>query len=599
MNTMISPYWMVLVNIISVGIILIGIGIYRYIYPKKKINYFILLAIVSLLPCISIFRPGIYESGDLDGHIYRAIVFYNALKEGILIPSWGADLNAGFGYPVFSFIYLVPYYLISLIHFLGFSFITSSKIILFISFVSSGLIMYVSLKKLTKNELAAFAGSIVYLFTPYHLVDLHFRVAIAEVIAFVLTPTIFYFIIKIQESKKYIYVIVLGLLFGLFFLTHPAQFLFYTALFFVYLIYQQFIIKDTNIRVLIAVIISFFIGLSLSSFSWIARFTLTQYTHGSQLITIPVSYLQPSELLVSPWRYGFLFQGHTGELSFIIGYTQILLLFVALYVLFRIKTQNKNDKLLWFWTLTALFLIFCMLPYSKFIWNTVPLLNLMQFSYRLLHPLTFCLAIITSYIVLKYNKRTLVIHIFLVITVAYTILNWGNRNVITYIDDLWMKNHIATSTQTSEGMIEANPLWWSPEKIDWIKEVPKQHVEAIHGRADIREIKRTSINHSYIVSTADAATLMDNTFYFPNWTIRVDGKPVGINYQTTKYPARMVFEIPKGLHYVEVSYKDIPIIQYAKRISLLVLAIIFTYLLVYFFRMIKRKNTIAPSKRNR
>src|SRR3990167_11280779 len=114
---------MVVVNIISSLLLFGGVLIYRYIYPKKKINLFFLLILISILPIISIFRIGTYESGDFNIHIYRIMSFYDSLKEGILIPSWAAELNATYGNPLFIFNYSLPYYLISLFHFLGISFI--------------------------------------------------------------------------------------------------------------------------------------------------------------------------------------------------------------------------------------------------------------------------------------------------------------------------------------------------------------------------------------------------------------------------------------------------------------------------------------------
>ena len=108
-------------------IFLAGFLVYRYFFPKKKNNYLWLLILVALLPCISIFRPGPYESGDFVYHLYRAMAFSDALKDGIIIPSWAANLNGSYGYPVFIFIYNTPYYILSLLNLIGFSFIFSEK----------------------------------------------------------------------------------------------------------------------------------------------------------------------------------------------------------------------------------------------------------------------------------------------------------------------------------------------------------------------------------------------------------------------------------------------------------------------------------------
>src|SRR5579864_2700160 len=98
---MIGPYWMVFVNGILSLLILAGVFTYIYIYPKKRINYLLLFGLISLLPAISILRKGVYESGDFVYHLYRAMDFADALKDGVFIPSWAAHLNNNYGYPVF------------------------------------------------------------------------------------------------------------------------------------------------------------------------------------------------------------------------------------------------------------------------------------------------------------------------------------------------------------------------------------------------------------------------------------------------------------------------------------------------------------------
>src|SRR5579872_2205526 len=125
-----SSYWMVLVNIIASSLIILGVLTYSFIYPKKKVNLFVLLLLISLLPIISIFRTGVYESSDLTFHISESIVFYKSLTQGNIIPIWGGDMNGTYGYPLFMFFYPLPFYIISFIHFVGFTFINSVKILL-------------------------------------------------------------------------------------------------------------------------------------------------------------------------------------------------------------------------------------------------------------------------------------------------------------------------------------------------------------------------------------------------------------------------------------------------------------------------------------
>src|SRR3989344_2139616 len=150
---MLDPYRMVFVNIIGSLLILFGTLFYRYIYPKKKINVFYLLISFTIIASISILRKGAYESGDFNIHIYRSMEFYRSLMEGNIMPSWAGNLNATYGYPLFIFNYTLPYYFISLFHFLGLSFINSLKVFLFSNMILSGIFMYIFIQNKFKKDL--------------------------------------------------------------------------------------------------------------------------------------------------------------------------------------------------------------------------------------------------------------------------------------------------------------------------------------------------------------------------------------------------------------------------------------------------------------
>jgi len=569
---MLPQYWMVLINSIIALSVLSFFLIFIKFFPRKKINYYYLLGIASILPVISIFRKGVYESGDFVYHLYRAIAFDTSLREGILIPSWAGRLNGGFGYPVFIFIYNIPYYALSLIHLLGFSWITSEKILLAVIFIVSGFTMFIFLKKLVKDEMAAFTGSIVYLFSPYHLVDLHFRVALAELIAFVIAPIVFLLALKIFERPRLIFTLWLGLTLGILFLDHPPMFIFYSTLLFLYSAFKVFT-KEAKTKTIAYILASLCLGLTVSSYAWIARITLTTFTHGANLAKSVVLFVNPQDIIVSPWRLGFLFQGHKGELSFIIGYTEIAAIIIILFFVLRGAFNTKTARHLKFWLASITTMIFLMTPASYFIWKTIPLVNLMQFSYRFLHPIAFAVAIITAYFFLRFPKRKLVF-VFIVLTIGYTMLNWGNRGMVQGIDDAKISKSLEKSTQEGEGMIEGNPIWWNSPNEFWIKEIPEQRLTIIDGDADVIELRRTSTIHIYSVMVTEAATILENTFYFPGWTVRANEREIPIQYQNEKYPARIVFELPKGKYLVEVKYSDIPAMDYAKTVSFTTVIII-------------------------
>jgi hypothetical protein len=574
-----DPYKMILISVFLTFLLLIGI-FFGKIFFKKKVNLFLLLLIISLIPIVSIFRSGVYESGDFTIHIYRAMDFYESLRQGIFIPSWAGKLNSGFGYPVFLFIYIIPYYLISFFHFLGFSFVMSLKIILALAYVFSGISIWYVLKKLTKNEYAAFTGSIVYLFSPYHLVDLHFRVAIAEVLVFLIAPIIFYWILKIKDDFKIIYFVWLSLFLGILFLTHPAMYIIYSSLYLLYISFE-IVVKKSSKKLIIIYILSLLTSLVISSFSWMSRIFLSSITESSMLINIPVSFVHFKEILYSTWKLGFLFQGPYGQISYMLGYAGVFILLISVFFLIKkrqIKKVFYGD--IFFWTLISFCIIFVMLPYSKILWDNFKFLNLMQFAYRFLHVLTFCIAILASYLSLNYIKKTNIVYLLLACAIFYTVLNWGNRKMIPNVNDQVIRQNLPNSTKEEEKMIEATPLWWNTSR-DFLNQ-PKNTIETINGSAKIQIINRSNTEHVYKVNAISKTTMVDNTLYFPEWRVIVNEKEIPINYKYHGYNARIVFEIPKGESKIKVEYNDIKEIKYAKKISITVFFFLVSYLFIYY-----------------
>ena len=189
---MIDPYRMVFVNVFLSSFFILAFLFYKFIYPKKTPPYILMLFLISLLPLVSILRKGSYESGDLSLHAMRTISFYKILFEEHIRPVWTPEFNAGYGDPHFLFSYFLPYFLASVIHKIGFSFIFSIKALLAVTYIFSGIFMYIWVKY-EINGKAGFTAAVFYLFAPYHLVDIHFRVTVAESMSFAFIPILGWF----------------------------------------------------------------------------------------------------------------------------------------------------------------------------------------------------------------------------------------------------------------------------------------------------------------------------------------------------------------------------------------------------------------------
>lgn len=567
---MLDPYRMVTINVIASLILLVIFIVVKYVY-KKSLSPLFLLLTISILPVISIFRVGVYESGDFTIHIARSMAFYDALLEGNFLPSWAKDLNATHGYPLFIFNYSLPYYIISFFHFLGFSFITSMKIFLTTAFMLSGVTMYFWTKRIYKKSTAAFMAAIFYTFAPYHLIATHFKVTIGEVLTFALLPFAFHCTYLLYKKPRLPIVMLTGFVFSLLILSHAVLGFFSLLLAASFILFLSFGERET--LELKNISIAFIIALTISLYSWASPLLLQKYTI-NDVVPIGTAYFPMlSELLYSPWRQGFLFQGPQGEISLLLGYVHIFILLITLAVIFFKKIPIKIKGQLIFWIVATVLLIFLITAYSKPLWESVPFLKIVG-SHRLLIFTSFTMSLLAGYYVLLFNRRVLVF--FLVIfAIGTTILNWGHRRVMPDVTDSILKNNLWKSTAEGEGHFYANSKWVDIHN-PWFSKHPKQHIEILKGEGKVTNTKRTSTQHIYYVDAKTPLEVRENTLYFPGWEAKHDGK------KTTILPDKrgiITFTIPKGTYTLEVLYTDVQAVRMNKLISAVAFIIIIFYLL--------------------
>ncbi|PJA00043.1 MAG: hypothetical protein COX78_01080 [Candidatus Levybacteria bacterium CG_4_10_14_0_2_um_filter_35_8] len=561
---MIDPYRMVVVNIIASLIVLLGTFIYKFIYPKKKINLFTLLLVISLLPVISILRSGSYESGDFNIHIYRIISFSNVLKEGIIMPSWAADLNSSYGNPLFIFNYSLPYYFISFFHFVGIDFINATKLYLGLIMYFSSITMFLAVKEITNNKFAAFVSAIFYLFSPYHLIDVHFRATLGESTIFLVAPLIFLLITKYLKSGKYYWIILNSLITAMLVMAHPLLAICFCVVASLYILFTGIIYR--KIKYVLLSISSLILGGIISSYVWISFIIFAPYMYEYQ------SFANLSEkmfyhfeyLFFSPWRYGLLFQGPKGELAQIIGYTQLLVVAILIILFLTNKIKSSLKFFVLFWIIIFFFTIFLMHPLSIFFWKPFELFWMLLPYGRLSLVLTFCTSILAGYFAIIYpntNSKKYIVFFIIFLAIGYTILNWGHRRILPQASEEALARNVGKST-IYEGILVGflNNKWADPNNF-WFSTPPKNHLDVTTGKGSIKEVGRTSVKHEYVINAQTPVTIRENTLYYPGWSLEANGKNISIY---PGYRGIIYANLPKGLLHVKLTYKDIPIYMLSK-----------------------------------
>ena len=554
----------------SISVFIVFLTIAFLIRKKEKFGlYFVILA--SLLPLISLLRKGVHQSGDFAINISKAYDLWNSLSYGIFPVHWASILNATYGYPLFLFTYPLPYYAIALPKFLGISFIASEKFWIAVVFILSGIGMYLLLKQFL-NRNSSSLGAILYLFAPYHLVDMHFRIALGELFAFAFLPFVFYSIFKIKTNASRRYIKLLFVAYFCLMLSHQAATLIATPFIIITPLFLTI-----NKKKLLHIYIALFCAFLASSFYWLPVLEGTAHTLQVEFAK-SISFEDPKLYFISPWRFGFLYQGPVGQLSFPMGFVQIILTVFLTVSLMKDKVNKRLKKISFILLLILWFFVFLLFPFSDFLWKKLPLMTNFQFSYRMMLPISFILAIIGAISVDKI-KNSKVVYLIAIVAMLLTILNWGTRAMLTDITDSYLMHHAPLTTAEAEGLQPAAPINRNLHNI-WEKTPPISPLEVENGLATVSVISKTPTKHIYLLNVAKKSAFVENTYYFPGWNLYVNGKKHHFTYIDSQKSDKIRFVLLPGEYDVLLSFEATPIIKFANILSILGIIMLSSYLII-------------------
>jgi hypothetical protein len=539
---------------------------------KKYIFYFFLI-IFCFIPLIPLFYSGLPLTHDGQDHVVRIANFYENLREGNVIPRWGANLNWGYGHPILEFLYPGPSYIASFFHFFGFSLVDSVKIVFGLGMLLSGVFMFLWLSSFLAAE-ASLVGAILYMYAPYRFVDLNVRGAIGENFVFIWMPLVLYCIFKFFKTKKISYTILGGIALAMLILSHNAislMFLPFIIFYGIYL-YQRSVSSKFYILSFIFIIV---LGFALSAFFWLPAFAEGKYTLRN--IVTAGGYLDKfvsiSSLIYGKWSYGI-----SGQFTTQLGLTHWLALIVSPFIAFYL--HKKKNKLWIFATallVYTLIAIFLMLSQSSFIWINAMILQNFQFPWRFLSATTFGTAVLGavafSLIPKKYGRYLLIVFCLLILVLSKDYLR----------PKTYLQKPVSFYTGIYKGTTdtgESSPIW----SIRFMEKFPKAHMEVIDGNAKIKEIKRTFTYHEYEVNVKNKTLFSENTLYFPGWEISANNKPVQVQYQNMTYRGVMLFFLEPGNYNVKVIYRETKLRAFADGISVVVIFNILGFYLARFIR---------------
>lgn len=518
----------------------------------------LLLSLLSLVAASPLLSPGWYQSHEGNTIVERVVAIAYEIRGGDWYPRWLSMANLGKGVPFLNF-YPPGFYLTAgYLHAFGVPVLLAIKSICVALFALGAWGMFLWLRE-HYGVTGALLAAILYLFVPYHFVDIYVRGAMAEFTALAFFPFLFYGIdLSYSPGRLRAGMAVTAGATASIILTHYLSALMIAPFALIYFLRAAYISRPAG-RQLLAATVAPLIGVGLSAFYWLPvmgeRGYLNEFearvTDGYFAYTNHFVY--PAQWFSTFWGFRYSLPGPNDQMSFQIGTVLLLFVGAALVSLCIGKTGERGFAVIL--TLLGMGALFFTITASVPVYELLPVYRFVQFPWRFLGPATFFLAASAGHLGSPrgINRHPLV-PALLIVTVVLLSISFSTRQrsvEMRFPEDydqiaqsLIQKRQVSKLTERNDYL----PRWVDYEMVSFIN-LPAGPL-APTARIDGLQIGASRMTFS-ATSNQKLSLVTVRWFYFPGWQLRVDGEARPVRPGPNGF---INFDLPAGTHKVELSF---------------------------------------------
>ncbi|MEM7344578.1 MAG: 6-pyruvoyl-tetrahydropterin synthase-related protein [Chloroflexota bacterium] len=549
---------------------------------KLDPNIWLILAF-SIFAWAPLLTPAyFFNAHDAKHSIFFLVEFDQTFRDGYLWPRWSPDFSFGYGYPLFNLYAPLAFYSAELLHLLGLSFTNAIKTMYILATIGAGLSMYGFSQRLFGRD-AGLLAAIVYLYAPFHLVEIFVRSAYAEFVALALIPLLFWAFAQLIAQPTLRQMAISALIYGLLTLTHHTTFFVFTPLLMLYILYLIIVKLRLNLQKLIThtlyAVGAGVLGLSLAAIYLVPVVTETQFIKVDQWTSGSYSYLQHfvyvSQLFSAEWGYGYAGIGLFDDFSYQLGILSLTLLAFVLIALVQHRFRHYGTVL--FFLGATFVILFLILPVAEPIWRLAGFATwaqLIQFPWRLLGMTTFTIAIVTGALLAQTVPRdqsdhsniqvstspalyvfalVIILASFSYTTPQYTdipawaetplaVLNWDRGSIK---DRVGMVSVTEEQPQTSPLVVEYETYGR-----------PLTVATLLTGQGEIETLHHGGSSDKVRVQLSEPATVQFYTYDYPGWRVTLNDQPVAHRHEP---PFGLItIDVPAGEHIIHLQMGTTP-----------------------------------------
>lgn len=611
--------------------------------------YLAALLTLSLLALTPLAAPGyFYEAHDGRHSVFYLVQFYAALHDGALWPTWAMHHIQGYGYPTFLIQAPLGFYLGSFFVWLGAGYTTAVKLTWVSGFLAGAwgiyrlvvhwlcsryrepattqageqtgerTVAHISAREMAAIRLAALLAGLLYVFVPYHLVDIYVRAALNDALLLGWFPWVFLAFDRLllpggALGWPHRLAVAILLLAGTL-LTHTFALISFAPLLVTFVIFlllyrlrypagkrwwglfgRTIMAGVTGIGALLLVT-SFLLPL------FVEGQYLDQQVYVTNTYDFRRHFVEIGQYFSPFWGYGYSDDpvGANDGMSFQIGLVLLVLTLVAGFLPWR---KSAIRWLAFYLGGMAILLLFLMSPYALGLWEAAPALAVIQFPWRLLALATFLLCSLAG----------LAIHEFLTLDGARQPAQTAEAQLsawlLAIVIILSATGYIGASLQAVEPWREDGRAIYRfeqehPDMIaytEWVQERPftetplsadyaaddyqeqfgntnsLQRLAIIRGVGTVLSSYSRGASFGGVVRVDRPATIRVYLYYFPGWQVLVDGMPA--LYYISDQHGLIDIDVPAGEHQIDIRMGTTP----ARQLGMAIAGITLIPVLIFLF----------------
>lgn len=579
----------------------------------RRVDPYLLLLWALCIPALAmLFAPGYFFSAHDGRHsVFYQNMFDASLRSGALWPRWAMHHSHGYGYPTFIILAPLGFYLGELFVLAGASFTTAARLAWATGFLVSAWGMYRLVLHWLRDEpehaveartvpdatrLAAVAAGLLYVYTPYHMVDMVVRGALNDSLLLAWFPWVFLAfdrLIVLGGTPGWTRRLALAILaFAGTLLTHSFAMLSFAPLLISFVLFRLALVAQRGRRAPAAkrrfaqstalaaaagagalLIFAVFLLPLLAEVPYLRQdvYVSDTYNYRNHFVYFG-QYFSPA------WGFGYSDDpdGANDGMSFAVGALAVILALAAAYLLAQRNARPARRAEMIYLLAAAIGVLLIMLPLSAPLWDALPPLAVIQFPWRLLALVSFTLSALGGLVVGNLARSAagsdtpagsgaaaggvLAVALLAVFSgAAYAeaplqpVEPWreDGRAVFQFESEhpdmfgytVWMTEPF-TSTEMSDeyaaaGYAEVNG-----------RNTTLERLTILEGEGRVVSVFSHGSRFGGAVDMATAGVVRVNMAYFPGWRATVDGAPVALRVS----PPRGLVEVdvPAGRHAVEI-----------------------------------------------